>query len=257
MTPDAGRHAPLPAADGAVAARHDRDRRQHLGAGARVVRHLAAGRAHAACRRRRRRCIWTSRTRAARGSTRAQWPLPAATPTSYYFGAGRSGSDAVSPNDGVLSPQAPTAVAGADTVAWTGTTSPCDIQTDQWGAGALALGFQSLDTNDPCDLNDVTLGTGPGALTYTTAPVDSPEVRGGTDRRDVVHDIDRVPTPSWRPRSRPSRPRVTACRCRRAHSTATMRAVDQSRSWTTASGQMLLPVHPLTQASQRRSSPGR
>jgi uncharacterized protein len=28
-----------------------------------------------------------------------------------------------------------------------------------------------------------------------------------------------------------------------------MRAVDQSRSWTTASGQMLLPVHPLTQAS--------
>ena len=29
-----------------------------------------------------------------------------------------------------------------------------------------------------------------------------------------------------------------------------MRAVDQSRSWTTASGQMLLPVHPLTQASE-------
>ncbi len=109
----------------------------------------------------------------------AQWPLPAATPTSYYFDAGRSGSDALSPNDGVLSPQAPTAVAGADTVAWTGTTSPCDIQTDQWGAGALALGFQSLDTNDPCDLNDVTLGTGPGALTYTTAPVDSPEVLAG------------------------------------------------------------------------------
>ena len=31
----------------------------------------------------------------------AQWPLPAATPTSYYFDAGRSGSDALSPNDGV------------------------------------------------------------------------------------------------------------------------------------------------------------
>ena len=38
----------------------------------------------------------------------AQWPVPAATPTSYYFEAGRSGSDALSPNDGVLSPQAPT-----------------------------------------------------------------------------------------------------------------------------------------------------
>ena len=109
----------------------------------------------------------------------AQWPLPAATPTSYYFGPGRSGSDAVSPNDGTLSTVGSDGGTGADTVAWTGASSPCDIQTDQWGAGALALGFQSLDTNDPCDLNDVTLGTGPGALTYTSAPVTSPEVVAG------------------------------------------------------------------------------
>ena len=58
-------------------------------------------------------------------------------------------------------------------------TSPCDIQTDQWGAGLLALGFQSFDTNDPCDLNDVSLGAGPDALTYTTTPFDTPEVLAG------------------------------------------------------------------------------
>ena len=155
----------------------------------------------------------------------------------------------VSPNDGVLSPQAPTAVAGADTVAWTGTTSPCDIQTDQWGAGALALGFQSLDTNDPCDLDDVTLGTGPGALTYTTAPVDSPEVLAGPidatfyttssgSDTELAATVEAVsPTGDSVPLSSGALD-------------GDMRAVDQSRSWTTASGQMLLPVHPLTQASQ-------
>jgi uncharacterized protein len=179
----------------------------------------------------------------------AQWPLPAATPTSYYFDAGRSGSDALSPNDGVLSPQAPTAVTGADTVAWTGTTSPCDIQTDQWGAGALALGFQSLDTNDPCDLNDVTLGTGPGALTYTTAPVDSPEVLAGPIDAMLYTtssgtDTELAATVEAVSPSGDSVPLSSGAL------DGDMRAVDQSRSWTTASGQMLLPVHPLTQASE-------
>jgi hypothetical protein len=34
------------------------------------------------------------------------------------------------------------------------------------------------------------------------------------------------------------------------------RAVDPSRSWTSAGGQMLLPVHPLAQASQEPIVPG-
>jgi putative CocE/NonD family hydrolase len=185
----------------------------------------------------------------------AQWPLPAATPTSYYFDAGRSGSDPVSPNDGVLSPQAPTAVSGADTVAWNGTTSPCDIQTDQWGAGALALGFQSLDTNDPCDLNDVTLGTGPGALTYTTAPVDAPEVLAGPIDATVYTtststDTELAATAEAVSPSGDSVPLSSGAL------DGDQRAVDQSRSWTTAGGQMLLPVHPLTQASQELIVPG-
>src|SRR5580704_9710716 len=80
----------------------------------------------------------------------AQWPLPETEPTS-------SSSD-------------------SDRVLWTGVTSPCDVQTDQWGAGLLALGFETFDTKDPCDLDDVSLGAGPEALVYTSAPVATPEV---------------------------------------------------------------------------------
>ena len=185
----------------------------------------------------------------------AQWPLPAATPTSYYFGAGRSGSDALSQNDGGLSPVAPTAVSGADSVAWTGTTSPCSIQTDQWGAGALALGFQSLDTNDPCDLNDVTLGAGPGALTYTTDPVDSPEVVAGPIDATVYTtstgtDTELAATVEAVSPSGDSVPLSSGAL------DGDQRAVDPSRSWTLPGGQLLLPVHPLTQASQQPIVPG-
>ena len=185
----------------------------------------------------------------------AQWPLPAATPTPYYFGAGRSGSDALSQNDGGLSPVAPTAVSGADSVAWTGTTSPCSIQTDQWGAGALALGFQSLDTNDPCDLNDVTLGAGPGALTYTTDPVDSPEVVAGPIDATVYTtstgtDTELAATVEAVSPSGDSVPLSSGAL------DGDQRAVDPGRSWTLPGGQLLLPVHPLTQASQQPIVPG-
>ena len=117
----------------------------------------------------------------------AQWPLPDATPTAYYFAAGRNGSDPVSDNDGDLTTTAPVSASGADTITYAGVSSPCDIQTDQWGAGLLALGFQSIDSSDPCDYDDVTLGYGPGALTYTTQPFTYPMVRRGTDRRHRVH----------------------------------------------------------------------
>jgi uncharacterized protein len=185
----------------------------------------------------------------------ARWPLPPATPTSYYFAAGRSGSDALSDNDGDLSTQQPTSSGGADTITYAGASSPCDIQTDQWGAGAIALGFQSLDTNDPCDLNDVTLGAGPGALTYTTPAFTSPEVVAGpidatvyttstTTDTELAATVEAVsPTGDSVPLSSGALD-------------GSQRAVDSSRSWTAADGTMLLPVHPLTQASEQPVVPG-
>jgi uncharacterized protein len=185
----------------------------------------------------------------------AQWPLPAATPTAYYFGPGRSGSDSLSPNDGVLTTTAPTTTTGSDTIRYVGVSSPCDIQTDQWGAGALALGFQSFDTNDPCDLNDVTLGTGPGALTYTTAPFASSEVVAGpidatlyvianTTDTELAATVEAVsPTGQSLPLSSGAL-------------LGSQRALDEASTWTARNGLPLRPVHPLTETSQQPVVPG-
>jgi putative CocE/NonD family hydrolase len=184
----------------------------------------------------------------------AQWPLPAAQPITYYFGPGRGGSDPGSPNDGTLSTVRPGTAAGVDYVAWSGVSSPCDIQTDQWGAGALALGFQSSDTNNPCDLNDVTLGTGPGALTYTTDPFPSAQVlagpidatvylRSSTAETELAATVEAV-SPSGQ-----SLPLSSGALI------GSQRTIDAGRSWTGANGALLWPVHPLTAASQQPVTP--
>ena len=186
----------------------------------------------------------------------AHWPLPAATATSYYFGPGRSGSDGVSQNDGTLSLSAPEDATGSDRVLWTGVSSPCDIQTDQWGAGLLALGFQSLDTNDPCDLNDVSLGAGPGSLTYTTAPFSAPEVVAGpidatlyttstSSDTELAATVEAVsPTGISFPMSSGAL-------------LGSLRSLDPTQTWTAPDGSVLLPVHPLTQASVEPVVPGK
>jgi putative CocE/NonD family hydrolase len=184
----------------------------------------------------------------------ARWPLTGATPTQYYFAAGRSGSDAISPNDGNLTTQPPTAPAlggsAADTLLWSGVSSPCDIQTDQWGAGLLALGFQSLGTNDPCDLNDFMLGSGPGALTYTTAPFTSPEILGGPVDATVyltatTTDTELAATVEAVSPGGDSVPLSSGALA------GSQRALDSRRSWAAPGGALLLPVHPLTEASQQ------
>jgi hypothetical protein len=180
----------------------------------------------------------------------AQWPLPAAQPTTYYFGPGRGGSDQASPNDGTLMTARPGPSGAVDYIAWSGASSPCDIQTDQWGAGALALGFQSFNTNNPCDLNDVTLGTGPGALTYTTDPFTTPQVVSGpidatvylsssTTETELAATVEAV-SPSG-----DSLPLSSGALI------GSQRALDTTRSWTAPNGALLWPVHPLTQASQQ------
>jgi hypothetical protein len=140
-------------------------------------------------------------------------------------------------------------------VLWTGATSPCDVQTDQWGAGALALGFQSVRTNDPCDLNDVTLGAGPGSLVYTSAPVNSPEVLAGPIDAtvyvtSVTTDTELAATVEAVSPTGESLPMSSGALL------GSMRALDATSTWTTSSGAMLRPVHPLTQASAQPVVPG-
>jgi putative CocE/NonD family hydrolase len=195
----------------------------------------------------------------------AQWPLPAAPARPFYFGPGRSDSGALSTNDGTLTTTAPAAgtasglaavaTGGADAVAYAGISSPCDVQTDQWGAGALALALGYLGTTDPCDTNDVTLGTGPGALTYTTAPFTQNEVVGGPIDATVytastTTDTELAATVEAVDPNGDSHPLTSGALL------GDQRALNANQTWLGADGLPLLPVHPLTAASQQPIVPG-
>jgi putative CocE/NonD family hydrolase len=185
----------------------------------------------------------------------AQWPIPNAPATPFYFGGGRTGSDLISLNDGALTTTAPTGGPSSDTIAWDGISSPCDVQTDQWGAGALALAFDEADTTDPCDDNDVTLGTGPGALTYTTAPFGQPEVISGPIDATVytassTTDTELAATVETVSPDGVSRPLTSGALL------GSQRAEDPTQTWMEPDGLPLLPVHPLTAASQSFITPG-
>jgi hypothetical protein len=185
----------------------------------------------------------------------AQWPLPDATPTAYYFAAGRNGSDPVSSNDGDLTTTAPAAASGSDTIASTGVSSPCDIQTDQWGAGALALGFQSIDSSNPCDLDDVTLGYGPGALTYTTQAFTYPMVVAGPIDASVYTTSSTTDTELAATVEAVS-PGGDSVPLSSGALLGSQRALDSAQTWTARNTLPLLPVHPLTAASQKPVLPG-
>jgi putative CocE/NonD family hydrolase len=184
----------------------------------------------------------------------AQWPIPSATPTAYYLGGGGDGSGTapLSLNDGTLSTSAPKAGSGADTVLWDGVSSPCDIQTDQWSAGFLAL---LLGNNQPCDNNDDTLEAGPGSLTYTTAPFTSPKVLSGPIdatlyTTSTTTDTELAATVELVSPSGQSLPLTSGAL------DGDQRALDTAATWTGSNGLPLLPVHPLTGASLTPIVPG-
>src|SRR3954447_5383227 len=94
-----------------------------------------------------------------------RYPFGEATPTTYYL---RSGS--------ALSTGKPKDASAADTIVFTGATSPCDRQSEQWGAGGVAL---ATSDQNPCASDDRTLQQGPGALTYTPPPFAADRVVAG------------------------------------------------------------------------------
>ena len=185
----------------------------------------------------------------------ADWPLQEAATSTLYFGAGRSGSAALSTNDGTLTPSPPAQPSGSDTAVWTSASSPCTIQSDQWGGGFAALVAQELRTTNPCDTNDVTLEAGPGALTYTTAPFKENEVLGGPIDATVyatstAADTELVATVEEVSPSGQSVPLTSGALL------GSFRQLDQARTWYDASGRLLMPIHPYTKLLARPVSPG-
>ena len=179
--------------------------------------------------------------------------------TRYYFGpAGGGGRPALSDNQGSLTTTAPTTVSGADPVAWLGASNPCNMNTDQWGAGAASEG-QALGGSGfafPCAEDDVTYGTGPGALTYTSAPMKAAQVLAGpidatvfasatTTEAEFVADIEAVS------------PQGVSMPLTSGALLGSLRAVDTSKTWMAADGSPLSPFHFFTTQSQQAVVPGK
>jgi putative CocE/NonD family hydrolase len=174
----------------------------------------------------------------------ATYPLGQAQPTTYYFHAG-----------GGLSTTPPTESGGSDPVVFTGTSVPCSTSIDQWSAGFGQLLFNALNTQDPCTQDSALSETGPGAVTYTSAPFTAPTTLGGpigatiyatantTDTLWVV-SIDDV-APNGQPRQLTS-----------GVLDGQLRALDTTNSWFGSDGRPILPYHPYTHASLQPVTPG-
>jgi uncharacterized protein len=184
------------------------------------------------------------------------YPFTAATPTRLYFGAGDT-----------LTPSAPSAIgAGAtptvpplpviatsDPIVWSPSGAACGRPIDQWSMGGISVPAGTAGLLAPCADDDQLSQAGPWAISYTTAPFTHPETVAGpitatvyasstTTETELVTELEDV-TPSGA-----SYPLTEGALL------GSLRAVDQTRSWT-ADGMTVLPYHPYTQASAQPVTP--
>jgi putative CocE/NonD family hydrolase len=182
---------------------------------------------------------------------RASWPPPGLRPTTWYLGAGPSGSGAPSQNDGTLTSSPPGSAAGADQIAYVGANAPCSRELDQWSMGAFEdVTGPSNPNGNPCAQNDALTDTGPGALTYTSAPFSQDTVLGGPVDATIYATSTR-PDTEWVATLEDVAPDGTPTPITTGALLGSLRAVDASRSWTESDGRMILPYHPYTLASKQ------
>ena len=180
-----------------------------------------------------------------------QWPPPGLKPTTWYLGAGPSGSGASSQNDGSLTQTAPAAATGADQMLYVGANAPCSRELDQWSMGAFEdVTDPSNPNGNPCAQNDALTETGPGALTYTSAPFGQGTVLGGPVDATIYATSTR-PDTEWVASLEDVAPDGTATPITTGALLGSLRAVDSSRSWTEPDGRMILPYHPYTTQSKQ------
>jgi putative CocE/NonD family hydrolase len=163
-----------------------------------------------------------------------RYPFPEATPTPYYLSAGNT-----------LGTEKPKDAAGADPIVFTGATSPCDRQSDQWGAGGVAL---ATSDQNPCARDDRTLQAGPGALTYTTAPFKSDAVIAGPINATIYATSTR-PDAFFEATVEDIDPSGTSSSLTAGGLLGSFRALDEGQTWRAPDGNPLLPYHPYTRAS--------
>jgi len=173
----------------------------------------------------------------------ATYPFTSATPTNFSFGPGNT-----------LTRSAPPAVATTDSIDWSESGSPCSRPIDQWSMGGISVPTNTAGILGPCANDNSLSQVGPWTINYTSTPFSQPEAVAGpitatvyaastTPETELVAELDEV-TPDG-----------TSYPLTEGALLGSLRAVDQSRSWT-ADGMTILPYHPYTQESAEPVTPG-
>jgi putative CocE/NonD family hydrolase len=183
------------------------------------------------------------------------FPFTGLAPTRYFLGAGRSGSDPTSLNDGVLTTTAPSS-SGADTLVWSPLGSPCGAAVDQWAIGPVLFAEQAAGINWlPCVQDDRLTQLGPSVLNYTSAPFTHVTTLGGPISASIYATANTRDT-EWVVEVEDVNANGTSHPLTEGALLGSLRATSAAQSWTAADGQYLLPYHPYTQASSRPVTPG-
>jgi predicted acyl esterase len=185
----------------------------------------------------------------------ADYPLAQPAVQRLYMRGGRTGTAPQSLNDGYLLPSKPASVAASDPIPWTGASSPCDRQAEQWSAGVAAAARYEAGipaSADRCAGDDRSLQA--GALTYTTRPLTHAETLAGpidvslnagatTTGTEFVATVEDIS------------PDGTSYPLTAGQLLGVYRARDNSRTWY-ANGRLLRPGHAFTQSSEQAVTPG-
>jgi hypothetical protein len=180
------------------------------------------------------------------------YPLPGATPTTYYFGGGRSGTG-TSVNDGALSTAKPGA--GSDTVLWSPVAGTlCGRSQDQWAAGIPSLLTNQIPVNVPCIDDDRLAQLGPTSLTYTTGALDEARTIAGPISATVYATANTRET-EWVVNIADVAPDGVSRPITQGALLGSFRAVNHDRSWT-IDDKTVMPYHDYTKQSAEPVVPG-
>jgi putative CocE/NonD family hydrolase len=166
------------------------------------------------------------------------YPFAEAKPTTLYLG----------PN-GTLGDHVPADASGSDTVAYVPVTSPCTRQTAQWSMGGEALVLQTAGMpEDPCTKDDRTFQLGPGALTYTSAPMKADTTLAGPVDATIYASSNRAEV-QLVATLQDIAPDGSSLPLSQGALLGSFRALDNDTSWWTPDHKPLLPYHPYTRES--------
>ncbi|HWD66200.1 MAG TPA: CocE/NonD family hydrolase, partial [Solirubrobacteraceae bacterium] len=187
----------------------------------------------------------------------SRWPPPRLRPTTWFLGAGRTGSAPGSQNDGSLSRTRPAAKTGADQITWLPPDLNCSRELDQWSMGAFEdVAGPSNPDSGPCAQNDALTESGPASLTYTTTSFKRASVIGGPVDATVYASSTR-PQTELVGTLEDVAPNGTSTPITTGALLGSLRSVDPGRSWRTVGGRYLLPYHPYTVGSGQPVPVGR